>query len=220
MSFRLEYPLNSGRLLVNGNDFYVGNSSSQKVQIARVDQIPSVTQYVHPTTKQCNYTYTHPSTKQCSWSPSGVWTSLRDQTYSKSSISFRDEHSASGAINLTGYCAFACRISGTYQIVSASSATARITVDGMDKVFSYINSGEMGTFNIDTTNVSFFETAFCKSASFNGVSFDPYLDSGRVYLTYPPASSYGGLTLTTGNIQTSMTVTYNLRQQVWGLKFS
>ena len=25
--------------------------------------------YVHPTTKQCNYSYTHPSTKQCSWSP-------------------------------------------------------------------------------------------------------------------------------------------------------
>ena len=42
MSFRLEYPLNSGRLLVNGNDFYVVNSSSQKVQIARVDQIPTV----------------------------------------------------------------------------------------------------------------------------------------------------------------------------------
>lgn len=40
---------------MNGNDFYLGNSSSQKVQIARVDQIPNVTQYVHPTTKQCNY---------------------------------------------------------------------------------------------------------------------------------------------------------------------
>lgn len=56
----------SGRLLVNGNDFYVGNSSSQKVQIARIDQIPSVTLYVHPTTKQCNYSYTHPSSRQCS----------------------------------------------------------------------------------------------------------------------------------------------------------
>ena len=69
MSFRLEYPLVSGRLLVDGNDFYLGNSSSQKVQIARVDQIPAVTQYVHPTTKQCNYTYTHPAEKQCSWTP-------------------------------------------------------------------------------------------------------------------------------------------------------
>ena len=54
MSFHLEYPLISGRLLVNGNDFYLGNSSSQKVQIARVDQIPTVTQYVHPSSIQCN----------------------------------------------------------------------------------------------------------------------------------------------------------------------
>ena len=46
--------MNSGRLLVDGNDFYVGNSSSQKVQIARADQIPNVTQYVHPTEIQCN----------------------------------------------------------------------------------------------------------------------------------------------------------------------
>ena len=28
--------------------------------------IPSITPYVHPSTKQCNYTYTHPSTIQCS----------------------------------------------------------------------------------------------------------------------------------------------------------
>ena len=54
MSFHLEYPLVSGRLLVDGNDFYLGNSSSQKVQIARVDQIPNVTQYIHPSTIQCN----------------------------------------------------------------------------------------------------------------------------------------------------------------------
>ena len=56
----------SGRLLVNGDEFYLGNSSSQRIQIARVDQIPSVTQYVHPTEKQCNYSYTHPSSRQCS----------------------------------------------------------------------------------------------------------------------------------------------------------
>ena len=53
MSFRLEYPLNSGRLLVNGSDFYIGDSSNQRTQLARLDQVPST--YIHPSTKQCNY---------------------------------------------------------------------------------------------------------------------------------------------------------------------
>ena len=220
MSFRLEYPLVSERLLVDGNDFYVGNSSSQKVQIARADQIPQVTQYVHPTTKQCNYTYTHPSSKQCSWNPSGAWTSLRDQTYSKSSVNFKYEHSVSGAINLTGYCAIACRISGTYNITKSSGYTADIMVEGMDKVFLYANPSTTGACSIDVTNVTFFETVFCKTDSFSGLSFKPYINSGYVQGTYPVSSSYGGIMFSTGNMQTSMTITYNLRQQVWGLKFS
>ena len=57
--------MNSGRILVNGSDIYIGGSSSEKIQIARVDQIPQVTQYVHPAEKQCNYVYTHPSEIQC-----------------------------------------------------------------------------------------------------------------------------------------------------------
>ena len=56
--------MNSGQLLVNGNDFYVGNGSNEKVQLARLSQVPSA--YIHPSTKQCNYSYTHPTTKQCS----------------------------------------------------------------------------------------------------------------------------------------------------------
>ena len=59
-------PLNSGRLLVNGNDFYLGNSTANLSQLALKTDIPSVTQYVHPAEKQCNYTYTHPSSQQCS----------------------------------------------------------------------------------------------------------------------------------------------------------
>lgn len=46
--------MNSGRLLVNGNDFYVGNGSNEKIQLARVDQIPESMQYTHPSTIQCN----------------------------------------------------------------------------------------------------------------------------------------------------------------------
>ena len=38
-------------------------------QLALKSDIPNVTQYVHPSTKQCNYSYTHPSTKQCTWTP-------------------------------------------------------------------------------------------------------------------------------------------------------
>lgn len=58
--------MNSGQLLVNGNDFYIGNEAEQLSQLARLDQIPS--QYVHPSAKQCNYAYTHPAAKQCSYS--------------------------------------------------------------------------------------------------------------------------------------------------------
>ena len=44
--------LNSGQLLVNGNDFYIGNGSNRLSKIAREDQIPSA--YTHPSTIQCN----------------------------------------------------------------------------------------------------------------------------------------------------------------------
>lgn len=40
-------------MLVNGSDFYCGNSSGSPCQFALKSQIPS--QYVHPTSKQCNY---------------------------------------------------------------------------------------------------------------------------------------------------------------------
>ena len=53
----------SGRTAVNGSDFYIGNSSNSPCRLARLDQIPAG--YVHPTTKQCNYSYKHPSTIQC-----------------------------------------------------------------------------------------------------------------------------------------------------------
>lgn len=40
-------------MLVNGSDFYCGNSDDSPCQFALKSQIPS--QYVHPSTKQCNY---------------------------------------------------------------------------------------------------------------------------------------------------------------------
>ena len=41
-------------MLVNGSDFYCGNSSGSPCQFALKNQIPS--QYVHPSTKQCSWT--------------------------------------------------------------------------------------------------------------------------------------------------------------------
>ena len=58
--------MNSGRILVNGSSFYCGNSTSGLCQLALKTDIPEITQYVHPTEKQCNYVYTHPSIQQCS----------------------------------------------------------------------------------------------------------------------------------------------------------
>ena len=40
-------------MLVNGSDFYCGNGSGSLCQLALKNQVPS--QYVHPSTKQCNY---------------------------------------------------------------------------------------------------------------------------------------------------------------------
>ncbi len=40
-------------MLVSGSDFYCGNSSGSLCQFALKSQVPS--QYVHPSTKQCNY---------------------------------------------------------------------------------------------------------------------------------------------------------------------
>ena len=46
MPFLLEYPLVSGRLLVNGDDFYVGNSSQNLVQLGLKSEIDSCFQSV------------------------------------------------------------------------------------------------------------------------------------------------------------------------------
>ena len=45
--------MQSGQLLVNGSDFYCGNSTNSLCQLALRNQIPS--QYVHPANKVCNY---------------------------------------------------------------------------------------------------------------------------------------------------------------------
>ena len=59
--------MNSGRILVNGSSFYCGNSTSSLCQLALKTDVPA--QYVHPSTKVCDYSYIHPTSKQCTWTP-------------------------------------------------------------------------------------------------------------------------------------------------------
>ena len=42
LSFRLEYPLNSGRTAVLGNDLYIGNSSNSPIQIAGINDLNNI----------------------------------------------------------------------------------------------------------------------------------------------------------------------------------
>lgn len=51
--------LNNGKLVITPNHAYIGPN--------KID-LTSDTKYVHPSSKQCNYSYTHPNTKQCNYS--------------------------------------------------------------------------------------------------------------------------------------------------------
>ncbi len=57
-------------MLVNGSDFYCGNSSGSPCQFALKNQIPS--QYVHPSSKQCNYSVDLSGYAQISQIPSSL----------------------------------------------------------------------------------------------------------------------------------------------------
>ena len=98
--------MNSGRILVNGSSFYLGNSTSNLCQLALKSDIPNVTQYVHPITKQCNYSYTHPATKQCNWEPESsgskatLWVNLQNRVLNiNNNFSAQQELISSGTIN-------------------------------------------------------------------------------------------------------------------------
>ena len=65
VQIQLRKPLVSGRLYVTESEIMCGLNGGSSAKLYP----QSGSAYVHPTTKQCNYSYTHPSTKQCSWSP-------------------------------------------------------------------------------------------------------------------------------------------------------
>ena len=65
-----------------------------------------MTQYVHPITKQCNYSYTHPAAKQCSWEPESsgskatLWVNLQNRVLNiNNNFSAQQELISSGTIN-------------------------------------------------------------------------------------------------------------------------
>lgn len=69
-------------MLVNGSDFYCGNSSSTPCQLALKNQIPSA--YVHPSTKQCNY-----SVDLSGYALNSAVENLKSQIESKGSLTIR-----------------------------------------------------------------------------------------------------------------------------------
>lgn len=65
--------LSSGKLVITPNHAYIGPN--------RIDLTKDTdTVYIHPTSKQCNYSYSHPSSKQCS---GGDCSTLSGYSYSQ-----------------------------------------------------------------------------------------------------------------------------------------
>ena len=101
--------------LGNGNTVDLTDTGSQYVH-------PSTKQcnyeYVHPAAKQCSYSYTHPTTKQCTWQPNGLTATLittsgtpsvNISTYSIVIFTYSgsgrlNQGSASMSISLSGSC--------------------------------------------------------------------------------------------------------------------
>ena len=60
--------LTKGAIVCANNRVFAGCNSVR--QLANLADIPA--KYVHPATKQCNYSYTHPSTKVCTGGDAGT----------------------------------------------------------------------------------------------------------------------------------------------------
>ena len=121
--------MNSGRILVNGSSFYCGNSTSNLCQLALKSDIPNVTQYVHPTEKQCNYSYTHPSSIQCN--------AASEINSLKSSVSSGKTQVANAitgkGVSASGNDTFATLASKITQIQSAKQVVFTTTADSSGK---------------------------------------------------------------------------------------
>ena len=57
--------LNKGCLVCSNSKVFAGTNGV--VELAKSTDVPAP--YIHPTTKQCNYSYTHPTEKQCNYTP-------------------------------------------------------------------------------------------------------------------------------------------------------
>ena len=116
-------------MLVKNNEFYCGSAGNLPCQLARLDQIPAG--YVHPSTKQCNYSYTHPSTIQCNAS-----TEINSL---KSSVS-NGKSAIASAITDKG-------------ISTAADATFQTMANNIASIFSGIPYNEQWT-SISTASIS------------------------------------------------------------------
>lgn len=121
--------LNNGKLVITPNHAYIGPN--------KID-LTSDTKYVHPSSKQCNYSYTHPNTKQCNYSVPIVNNLTSTSTTSALSAAqgkILNEKVQSGMVwervrtNYNGYNVFPSTLDYRTVIALAVSASANIVLN-------------------------------------------------------------------------------------------
>ena len=166
-------------------------------ELALKSDIPSITQYVHPTEKQCNYQYVHPTAKQCSWEPdlssvpSEVETLTKVHSITGTAISKRSDEYGADAINeiptfdLSSYFKIGrnCRVCvehteytvslsypfiGQYGVSTAYSYDCRYSFIGSDASWSS-GSGGKGTSGPNTVT-----NTVQKTYAYYDVKYFPY----------------------------------------------
>lgn len=114
---------------MNNNSFYCGSSGNLPCQLALKSDIPNVTQYVHPSTKQCNYVYTHPSAIQCN-----VATEINNLKSSVSNGKIQVANAITGkGVSASQNDSFAALASKISQIQSAKQVVFSTTADSSGK---------------------------------------------------------------------------------------
>lgn len=166
--------MNSGRIGVSGNSFYCGSGSNVPCQLALKSDIPSVTPYVHPSTKQCNYAYTHPTTKQCTGGDAGTLNG-------KNASQIISEASAASPIKCI------VNFSKTYSITDSSNYEDKI-ISGDGALAKIFNAGA-GLLYTKMSIVSYSNGSFSGTVSYNLESDKASPNTGDTYVI----SSYFGL---------------------------
>lgn len=129
--------LNNGKLVITPNHAYIGPN--------KID-LTTDTKYVHPSSKQCNYSYTHPATKQCNYSVPIVNNLTSTSTTSALSAAqgkILNEKVQSGMVwervrtNYNGYDVFPSSLDYRNVIALAVAASANIVLNKTNGEYDY-----------------------------------------------------------------------------------